>query len=1046
MRQERKVVTVLFCDLVGFTSQSEEMDPEDVAALLNPYHARLKEELERYGGTVEKFIGDAVMALFGAPTAHEDDPERAVRAALAIRDFAAEKGVELRIGVTTGEALVNLEARPDAGETMATGDVVNTAARLQSAAPVSGILVSERTYEATRQTIDYREAKPVEAKGKARPVPVWEAVSAAPLQERAHTTPLVGRERELAQLREALVRATEEQAPQLVTLVGEPGIGKSRLVHELSCGSGGLIWRRGRCLPYGDGVSFWALGEIVKAQLGIFESDAPERAEEKLLAAVDDGWVAGHLRTLVGIGELEESLGDRRAEAFAAWRRFLTAVADEQPLGLVLEDIQWADDGLLDFVTHLVEWAQECPLVVLCTARPELLQRRPAWGTTVVVAPLSDDDTERLLAGLTEDDAPGDLVARAAGNPLYAEQYARLLGEGGSPDEVPTTVQGIVTARLDGLPADEKALVQDAAVIGEEFWSSAVATLAKDDRWSVEERLLALERRDLVRRRRASSVEEETEYAFVHVVVRDVAYGEIPRTERADKHLLTARWIESLGRAEDHAEVLAHHYLEALLLRRAAGADVTEFAERARAALCGAGDRASALNSYLAASRYYGAALELPAPTSRDHARLLLDAGRAHFLGTDGGVELLEEASAEFRAQGDPEGAAEAERYLAEVARVRIEGDPAAHVDAALSLVHGRPASPSIGRVLGFAARYSMMMSAPEEAVRLGTEALSIADMFELDDLRVEALNAVGTARMQMGDLDGRADLERSIEYGLARNSIETIRAFNNLGASLVTLGDLRGASAAWDRGREIAQSRFGDLTIGRFIGLNRINQSYWSGAWSDASELSEGLIAEWEAGAPHMSVVWAHDVRGRIRLAGGDLEGALADSSKSLAVARRTTERTVLLTSLAFAAVAALESGQVREASVLVEELLALRPANRPLGRFAILFDLAVALRELGRPEAMLDETARAEVRTRWVEAAEAQAESRLVEASDIYARAGALPLEAYTRLKAGEQLTADGRLAEARAELETSLSFWRSVGATRYIRECEELLAPLA
>ena len=270
-RQERKVVTVLFCDLVGFTKRAEEMDPEDVASLLGPYHARLKKELERYGGTVEKFIGDAVMAVFGAPISHEDDPERAVRAALAIRDFAEDTEIELRIGITTGEALVTLDARPDQGESMATGDVVNTAARLQSAAPVNGILVSEKTYEATKTVIDYGGAVPVEAKGKAWPVPVWEALATRSrvTLDRLHGSQLVGRAREPDQVVDALARSRGERQPQLVTVVGVPGIGKSRLVYELSQAVDRdpelISWRQGRCLPYGDGVTFWALGEIVKA-------------------------------------------------------------------------------------------------------------------------------------------------------------------------------------------------------------------------------------------------------------------------------------------------------------------------------------------------------------------------------------------------------------------------------------------------------------------------------------------------------------------------------------------------------------------------------------------------------------------------------------------------------------------------------------------------------------------------------------------------------------------------------------------------------------
>jgi class 3 adenylate cyclase len=327
MRQERKVVTVLFCDLVGFTSRAEELDPEDVANVLAPYHSRVRTELERFGGTVEKFIGDAVMAVFGVPSAHEDDAERAVRAALAIHDFAVADEIELRIGITTGEALVDVDARPEAGETMATGDVVNTAARLQAAAPVNGVLVSERTHLATKDAISYRAVTPVEVKGKARPVEVWEAVAAAPLAERSHTSPLVGRANELDLLRATIARTSQERMTQLVTLVGAPGIGKSRLVHELVRGNGGVAWRKGRCLPYGDGVTFWALGEVVKSQLGILESDDPDEVARKLEDGVSDPWIAENLRPLLGLAEAPTLGRGGRSEAFAAWRQFLAGLA-----------------------------------------------------------------------------------------------------------------------------------------------------------------------------------------------------------------------------------------------------------------------------------------------------------------------------------------------------------------------------------------------------------------------------------------------------------------------------------------------------------------------------------------------------------------------------------------------------------------------------------------------------------------------------------------------------------------------------------------------
>ncbi len=297
-RRERKVVTVLFCDLVGFTSQAESLDPEDVEAILRPYHARVRTELERYGGTVEKFIGDAVMALFGAPVAHEDDPERAVRAALAIREFAVAQALELRVGITTGEALVSLDASPHEGEGMASGDVVNTAARLQSGAPVNGVLVDETTYRATRTVVEFDEAQTIRAKGKLEPISVRRAleVRSRPGMDVAHgaRTELVGREHELDVLRDALRRVRQTRTSQLLTLVGVPGMGKSRLVYELSqlveADPELITWRQGRCLAYGDGVTLWALGEIVKAQAGIHEQDPPDEASAKVRRAVAEAF------------------------------------------------------------------------------------------------------------------------------------------------------------------------------------------------------------------------------------------------------------------------------------------------------------------------------------------------------------------------------------------------------------------------------------------------------------------------------------------------------------------------------------------------------------------------------------------------------------------------------------------------------------------------------------------------------------------------------------------------------------------------------------
>ncbi|HZC29815.1 MAG TPA: adenylate/guanylate cyclase domain-containing protein, partial [Gaiellaceae bacterium] len=592
-RSERKVVTVLFADLVGFTARSERLDPEDVQAVLAPYHARLRRELERFGGTVEKFIGDAVMALFGAPIAHEDDPERAVRAALAIRDWIADEGrLQVRIGIHTGEALINLDARPETGEGMAAGDVVNTAARLQTAAPTNGILVGETTYRATVQSIDFSESPPFVAKGKEAPIPVWEVVQARArfgVNLARPAGPLVGRDRELDALKATLTRARLQRSPELVTLVGVPGIGKSRLVSELFASidrgeqdSTLIYWRQGRSLPYGEGVSYWALAEMIKAHAGILETDDADDADAKLTRTLgglldeDAEWVRAHLRPLVGQATGDLGSGPRE-EAFAAWRRFFEALAEEHALVLVFEDIQWADDGLLDFVEHLADWVRGVPMLILCTARLELLERRPTWGggklnaATIALAPLSDDDTARLIASLAarpllEAQTQAALLDRAGGNPLYAEQYVRMLAERQTVEELPLpeSVQGIIAARLDALPLDEKTLLQDAAVIGKVFWLGAL-TSAGRRRADAERLLHALERKEFVQRARRTSVAGETEFAFRHLLVRDVAYGQIPRAERAEKHLRAAAWIESLGRPEDHAEMVAHHYASALL-------------------------------------------------------------------------------------------------------------------------------------------------------------------------------------------------------------------------------------------------------------------------------------------------------------------------------------------------------------------------------------------------------------------------------------------------------------------------------------------------
>jgi predicted ATPase/class 3 adenylate cyclase len=1061
-REERKVVTCLFCDLVGFTARAEQMDPEDVRRLLQPYHARVRTELERFGGTVEKFIGDAVMAVFGAPVAHEDDPERAVRAALSIRDALGEEGeLEVRIGITTGEALVALAARPDAGEGMASGDVVNTAARLEAAAPTNGILVDETTYRATERAIEFGERRSVEAKGKADVVAVWEAIRARAQVsvERVGGARLVGREQELTLLRETLARVVRDREPQLVTLVGVPGIGKSRLVYELfqtiETGDYGLVyWRHGRSLPYGEGVTFWALGEMVKAQAGILESDGPEHAGEKLRGAVerfitdsaDADWIERRLRPLAGL-DTDESTGDRRDEAFAAWRRYLESIADERPLVLVFEDLHWADEALLDFVDHLVEWASGVPLLVLGTARPELLVRRPGWGggkvnsSTILLSPLSEEETALLLHALLgrstlDAELRARLLEHAGGNPLYAEEFTRMLVLRPHDVVLPETVQGIIAARLDTLPMEEKELLQDAAVLGRVFWLGALGR----ERWTLEERLHSLGRKEFVSRNRRSSVAGEEEYVFRHALVRDVAYEQIPRSARADKHRAAAEWIESLGRPDDHAEMVAHHYTAALDYARAAGQDAGPLAAQGRIALRDAGDRALTLNAFAAAAHYYALAVAAWPDDEEERPELLLKLARAyHLSGHERQEASLEEAHDAALAAGQVELAAEADAVLAELWWFR--GDPvrsSTHLERARALVEELPTSHAKARVLSQVSRYRALAGAHEEGIRIGEQVLAMAEELELPELQAHALVNIGLARANMGDASGLEDLTRAVEIARTAGSSEIGRAVNNLAVSKWTLGDLRAGRELM--GEAVAHAeRLGLANQARFSRNVELWLLFREGRWDDALPETEEFLAACEAGTPHYHEGGMRLRRAEVRLARDDTEGALLDLRRIVPLARKARDPQQRVPWLSGCAQLLFEAGEIEEARELAREALGAQGTSPGFGG---LVDLALVAKDLGCADELAAVLERG-ARTKWVDAALAALADDFGRAADLLDEIGDVVLEAIACLRAAEQLVATGRRAEAEEQLERALAFWRSVRATRYIRQAETLLA---
>lgn len=577
-RDERRIVSVVFVDLVGFTSRSEKLDPEDVRAFLAPYHDFVRRELESFGGSVEKFIGDAIVAVFGAPTAYGDDAERAVRGALAVRDGVDD--VQVRIAVNTGEALVSLGARPELGESMVAGDVVNTASRLQSAAPVGGVIVGSETYRTTRDAIEYQQAAPVEAKGKAEPVEAWLAVS--PLHgagERRQSGDLVGRARELEVLRGTWERVAAGSVPHLVTVLGPAGIGKTRLAQEFEDIVAELGGRsvRGRSLPYRETSAYFAFATQVKQLCGIFESDSSEVGLKKLHERVPDENVARHLAILIGL-DLEGAVDDRE-ELFFSVRVFIESVAREQPTMLVLEDIHWADRGLLDLVELLAARLRDLPVLILTLARPELLDARPAWGgglpayTAMPLSPLSSAEAEQLaqLRLGQSMDAASKLADTAGGNPLFIEQLAATMAESSAAGSLPTTIRGILAARLDALPAEERAVLLNAAVVGKTFWRGALERIVGGTD-GLSELLGALERRDLIVRDTGSAIEGEQQFGFKHVLIRDVAYELLPRAERRERHARVAQFFEeSTAELGEAGVALARHWRAAGEPERALG-------------------------------------------------------------------------------------------------------------------------------------------------------------------------------------------------------------------------------------------------------------------------------------------------------------------------------------------------------------------------------------------------------------------------------------------------------------------------------------------
>ena len=688
-------------------------------------------------------------------------------------------------------------------------------------------------------------------------------------------------------MRELFGGIERDATTQLVTLVGEPGVGKSRLVWEFQRFVDDLpdivFWRQGRCLPYGEGITFWALGEVVKSHAGILESDTPDQAASKLELAVSEiveeegerDWIRSRLEPLVG---LEEAQTAEREESFTAWRTFLEAIASTRPLVLVFEDLHWADPAMLAFVEHLADWASGVPLFVLCTARPELYERDPGWGggkrnhTAVSLAPLSSEETAQLIGALLDRTVlPAEtqtaLLARAGGNPLYAEEFIRMLVDRGvlarsgaswdltsGEDEIPVpeTVQALIAARLDTLSPERKALLQDAAVIGKVFWAGALAEMGGIDARLVREGLHELARKELLRPARRPSIEGETEYAFWHLLVRDVAYGQIPRASRAAKHQAAAAWIEKIAgeRLADSSELLAYHYEQALELARAAGVDTADAEKQALRFLMLAAERAIRLD-VSKASLYFERALALTRPGDPNRFAALMLGGR---LGVSGGAssdradELLTEAATEARAIGDGPAEAEALSWLSRNAWQ--QGDTARQTEllgAAMRIMEGRPPSPALANVLSRLVASHGLAGRSEQAIAAAEMALPVVREFGNETDLAVVLQMRGQARTDLGDVSGGfADLREGLRIAIESMSVPagfTAAAHVNLGDNVWFAEGPEKGQALYEAGAEVGDRR-GAARHADWARMQSMWTSYDLGAWDSLLDVGQGILS----------------------------------------------------------------------------------------------------------------------------------------------------------------------------------------------------------
>jgi class 3 adenylate cyclase/tetratricopeptide (TPR) repeat protein len=908
--EERRKATVLFADLSGYTAVAERMDPEATKAMVDGALRRLGQEVARYGGTVDKYIGDNVMAVFGAPVAHEDDPERAVRAGLAMQAAmdevnagiatSADASFQLRVGVNSGDVL----AGEVGGGYTVIGDAVNVAARLQAAARPGSVTVGETTHRLTRGAIEYEALEPLELKGKSAPVSAWEAVRVlvpGPAARAARPpTPLIGRSDEAALLYSLFERVVTEERPHLVTVIGQAGVGKTRLLRELASELHGRVekpaFRQGHCPAYGAGLSYWALGEVVRGQFEIVDTDDSEVAWNKLRQGIErlvsdqetdeppERLAAIIARPLgieppadlvAGLGSDADDPQQMRDRLFSATRSMVEAASRERPLVLAIEDIHWADEGMLDLIEYLARWVRG-PALVVCLARDELLDRRPGWGggrrnaTTIALEPLNHSAAQDLVTALLpgNGDGPngnGDLVAqvaaRSGGNPLFAEEIVNRIREEGASDvqTLPDTVHAVLAARLDSLTPSERRTLQHASVVGQMFWEGSLAPVADEEGIELGGVLASLQEKDLVVPSAGSRLAGEHEYAFKHVLIRDVAYSTLPKSVRARKHAAVGAFIEerAADRSEGVVAMVADHYGRAAALGADADLEAAELEGinvRALAALEAAGDAAASLYSNQDALGQYETALSLgreldPATRARIGEKLgdiALRLGRV-----DQATEVWEQCLDFHRREEDLARVGDLHRKVG--AGLWHKGDREGsieHYQKGIDLLKDGPPCLELVRLYEEAASLYMHTGDNMLAIYASEKALRLAERLGESAAASRAHGIFGRVFGRIGDSErARENLERSVELARESDPAEAVRALLTLGYHLeVSEADYAGAATAYQEGLALAVET-GDLPsqveLHAALGQLAVHRGDWTAVERETE--ASGSLAERE-------------------------------------------------------------------------------------------------------------------------------------------------------------------------------------------------------